>query len=881
MVSNKVCRIAFRQALQDKLGYTISDIEKLREEYFDTIKEVNAQYNKYKASDAYIEAVKQMMDSRRIKNLQKRKMAYLNLEKRLSMEQFIMRNYPDDYKTGVDRFMQLVDYHISAKRDGYFADFIRRITGRDGSGEDYMNQLSSGKYDALIRQELFYMDNPEAAQRDKVTQYKDGSFTGDPIAYKLADIIYKMQRIAVQDAIDAGADIKLIPGYMVRQTHSQEKFLASKYGDTIPEKRETWKKTILEYLDIDKTFGDLPQGITPDEILNGIWENIIRGQHYKYLPEEISFIPGRNISKRAAAERKLIFKDGLAAHKYNELYGADNLREAFVFQLSNMAATSVLLNYMGSNPRYNFENVFRSLRKRAFEEGHNKNTSYMESKAGRVSPSLTESADNQLAELLGETNAPGSVSMAKINSLFRQMNNVAYLGGSFLTAFSDLSSSPTIAHLQGRGTIGSILDNLKGLTGTYKKELYTDILDSIGFTSDAFLGQIAQHTISKFGGEVGLSRRASYITQQFFILNGLRWWTDSIRSAQTIGMARDLAKLSNVSFDNLNVNMKDFLKRFDISKKDWDILRQYGISQAKNGDYFMLNENISRMNDTDIAKLFDIKLNISEKTDSIAKAKAARIYKAQIKKAREGLADKLQTALLASGMEAVLLPTVTEKATAHRGTNPGTLTGELLRHLTQFKQFPLALYNMILKGIYRESREAGPLAAAKTGALYIAGMFVTTYISMAIKDIFNNKTPRDISDPQTFMEVLVRSGALSLYGDLLLSDSSSSPYELLGAMGGPTFSSVSELAQIMSKAIHKGENVMDELTKFAIQRAPAIGLLTPATSILAYTNIFYFKGFLNYYIYDAINELFNPGYTARNRARLLKQGRDYIFEPKY
>ena len=83
MANNRVCSIAFRQALQEKLGYSTADIDKLRKEYFDTVKEVNAQYNKYKASDAYDEAVKQMMGARKIKNIQKRRQAYNNLEKRL------------------------------------------------------------------------------------------------------------------------------------------------------------------------------------------------------------------------------------------------------------------------------------------------------------------------------------------------------------------------------------------------------------------------------------------------------------------------------------------------------------------------------------------------------------------------------------------------------------------------------------------------------------------------------------------------------------------------------------------------------------------------------------------------------------------------------
>lgn len=878
MASNKVCSIAFRQALQTKLGFSIDDIEKLRKEYFDTVKEVNAQYNKYKTTDAYAEAVKQMMDTRRIRNIQKRRQAYKNLEKRLTIEQYIIQNYPDNYQAGVDRFLQMVHYAKETKSSSYFADFQRRLLGRDGFGEDYSKQLASGKYDELIFRELYYMDNPEAIERDKNLQYADGSFTGDPIAYRLADIVFKMQRIAVQDAIDAGADIALIPGYMTKQTHSQDKFLHKKFGKTESEKKAAWKKFILEKLDHQKTFADLPADMTPDKMLDGIWDNITKGRHMAYIPEEISFIPGKNITKRAAAERKLFFKDGQAAYEYNTTYGSDNLRETVLFQLENMANTTVLLNYMGSNPRYNFETVFRELHRRAREENNVKNLEYLKKGAGPTAPSLTRAANNQLASLLGEDRIPGSANMAKINSIIRAMNNCAFLGGSLLTAFMDLASSPTIAHLQGRGYMGALKDAVSGLAGISKQPVYREALESIGFIGDAFLGQIAE----KFSGDIGISRQAGYITNKFFQLNGLRWWTDSIRAAHTLGMSRDLAKISNLKFEELNVNTKDFLKRFNITEKDWNILREYGVKTAINGDKFMLNEAIMDIPDEKIAELFDIKLEKTKNpADAASLEKAGRIYERAISAERRKLAEKLQTALLAAGMETVLLPTVTEAGFSKQATAPGTHLGEMLRHVIQFKQFPLALYNIILKGIGREYKEAGPMEAIKTGAVFITGMIAMSYLSMTVKDLCNNRTPRDITDPAVLAEVVVRSGALSLYGDLLLNDTSRSPYEIMGTLLGPTASSVGELSQIASKAMFKGDNVADDLTKFAISRAPALGIMAPATSVLAYTNLFYVKPLLNYYIYDGLNEMLNPGYNDRVRARLLKQGRDFLIQPQY
>lgn len=878
MANNKVCSIAFTQALQEKLGYSAQDIEKLRKEYFDTVKQVNAQYNKYKTSDAYEQAVKQMMDIRKIRNIQKRRQAFNNIEKRLTIQQYIIQNYPNDFQTGVDRFMQLVHYSKESKASGYLSDFERRLLGRDGFGEDYSGFLNSGKYDRLIYQELYYMDNPDAVARDKALQNKDGSFTGDPIAFRLAKIIFDAQRIAVQDAIDAGADIALIPGYMAKQTHSMDRFLDKKYGKTEAEKKATWKKTILQYLDMEKTFKDLPSTMTPEMVLDNIWDNITKGRHFAYIPEEISFIPGKNITKKPAAERKLFFKDGAAAYEYNKLYGADNLREAVLFQLENMANTTVLLNYMGSNPRYNFETVFRELHRVARETGNLNNINYLKKGAGAAAPSLTDSANNQLAELLGETRIPGNITVAKINSTLRAMNNVAFLGGSLLTAFMDLASSPVVAHLQGRGYMGALTDAAKGLSGVYKNPVYREVLESVGFVGDAFLGQVAE----KFSGEVGPSRNATYATNRFFIANGLRWWTDRLRAAHTIGMARDLAKYGNLAFSELSINTQDYLKRFNITEADWDILRKHGIKTAINGDKFMLNEAIMEIPDVEIARIYDIRMEKTKsKEDSVSANKAARLYAKAIKDKRNMLSEKLRTALLAAGMESVLLPTVTETGFAKQGTAPGTAKGEAIRHLIQFKQFPLALHNIILKGIAREWREAGALQAIRTGAVFIVGMIAMSYLSVTAKDLCNNRTPRDITDPRVFADIVLRSGALGLYGDLLLNDHSRSPYEVMGSMLGPTASSAGELIQILSKAMYKGDNVADDIAKFAIQRAPALGTLSVHTRSLAIANVFWLKPFLNYLIYDGVNEMINPGYNARNRARLIKQGRDFIINPKY
>lgn len=876
MANKNICSIAFQQALADKLGYSLEEIASLREEYFAKVKEVDANFNKYKATDAYEEAVKQMLNERRIKNIIKRRLAYQNLEKRLSIERFILQDgFTGGVKASTDAFFQLVEAKQKARVETYLSYLKKRLEGRDGSGLDITRQANSGKYDMLIQEEMYYLDNPDAVARDKQAQYKDGSFTGDPIAYKLAQIYHQSQRIAAQEAINAGADIHLIQGYMVKQTHAQDKFLSSKYGKTEAEQKAHWKETILQHLDIQKTFGDLPTGVTRDMVLDNIWFNVTKGHHLKYTPEEVSYIPGKNITKKATAERKLFFKSGKDAYEYNLAYGTNNLRESVMQQLHNMARTTVLLETMGTNPRYNFTTAYKSITNHILEHGNLKDINYVNNRAGYIAPSLPAAAQHQLAEILGETSAPGNVTLAKINATIRAANNVTYLSGSLITSFTDLASAPTIAHLQGRSTVTAFLDALKGLGGMVNDPVYRDILESICVVNDAFIGQVTE----KFSGEVGISKLSQKISNKFFLLTGLRFWTDRIRAAQTLGMARDLAKASNLSYSELNVNMKNFFRRMNISESDWDIFRKYGIKEATNGEKFMLNEALMEIPDEEIANIYNIKRGSGK--NSVTMTKEGRIFHKKIMNAKKQLAEKLQTALLFSGRETMLFPTVTETGFAKQGLAAGTFTGEAMRHLMQFKQFPLAFHNIILKGLAREWQEAGPMQAIKTGAVMMVGLIGLTYISMTIKDALNNRTPRDITDPKVFAEIIARSGALSLYGDILFNDTSRSANDLIGGLAGPTASTIGEFSQIISKAAWNGENVSDELAKFAIRKSPALATLHPSASILAYTNSFYLKPILDYYIYNGINEWLNPGYNERTRARLLKQGRDYLIDPRY
>jgi hypothetical protein len=169
----------------------------------------------------------------------------------------------------------------------------------------------------------------------------------------------------------------------------------------------------------------------------------------------------------------------------------------------------------------------------------------------------------------------------------------------------------------------------------------------------------------------------------------------------------------------------------------------------------------------------------------------------------------------------------------------GTVGGELMRSMLQFKGFPLAMFG----NAYR--RMAGiPTLGGKVlyASEFIATATILGAVSVQLKELANGKNPQDMTDPKFAGRAFVQGGALGLYGDTL--KAVVDPYGFaLGDQLGPTVSTVSDLEKLFTKG-NRGSTATHLLRG-----------LTPEP--------FYAKAALDHLIFQRMQDYFSPGYAIR------------------
>lgn len=187
------------------------------------------------------------------------------------------------------------------------------------------------------------------------------------------------------------------------------------------------------------------------------------------------------------------------------------------------------------------------------------------------------------------------------------------------------------------------------------------------------------------------------------------------------------------------------------------------------------------------------------------------------------------------------------------GQAPGTVTGEAARMLMQFKGFPIAFTQRVLgRALLGYAPEERLLQARNLGIL-IAGVTMTSAMSMTVKDMLRGYGPRDWGHPKTWLAALQQGGGAGIYGDFLFTQSSRFGNSPLETMAGPTGSTAASLANLFTKA-RDGDAKAGEALNLALQNTPFI-------------NLWYARPALDLLILNGLREAASPGFMQRQQRR--------------
>lgn len=581
-----------------------------------------------------------------------------------------------------------------------------------------------------------------------------------------------------------------------------------------------WKRAILPRLD-PRTF---PEGVSPDEFLEGVYTGLSSGIHMKH-GEMPKFVRGpASLAKRLSQERVLHFKSADDWMAYNREFGYGSVRETYLGGLERMGEKTALMRKLGTNPENNWNQIVE-----AFREEFAGNDVALR----KISEHMRGKLQNRFRTIDGSYRIPVNETFARVSSVARSIESMAKLGGATISAISDLPIAASELSYQGQSFFGSLLGMMNGMLRGRPKGEQKEILSSLGVFMDSMRGE----AVHRFSADDSVPGSMARLQQTFFKWNGLTWWTETARSSAALMMSHHLAFNARKPWGQLG-ELQRALSMYGIDEAGWDVIRA-SRQRAADGRNYITPENVEDPR----------------------------------------LADALRTYFTDRATYAVIEPDARTRAMMLQGSQPGTVTGELLRAVGQFKAFPIAV---IQKSIGRElygrgytpsAIGSGPLkelmAALKSGngeMLGLAQLMVWTtafgYLAMSAKEMLKGRNPRDPSDPSTWAASFIQGGGAGIFGDFLFGEFNRFGGGLIQTSAGPVLGGVEDLVEIFHR-VKNGDDAAAASFRFALQHTPFI-------------NLFYTRIVLDYLFFYQVAENLNPGYLRRLERR-VKTENDQTF----
>lgn len=763
--------------------------------------------------------------------IQKRNAA-LSLKLRIEAIDYIKTMFPNNPEKGLEALIVGINSNkmgsrlSAASAQKTLADGWKTALNTDLIQKDVKNIFTSPDFNNDLGRALFSIGNPDAAK-----------FSGTNEVMKTAESIKKIQKVMMNEANVSGSNISEMIGYIVRQSHDATKIKNAG--------QKQWVDDIFQELNFDKTF----VGENGKKILEDMWVNLSEGNHIK-TPDEISGFKGGtfNLGKRMSAERVLHFKDADAFLRYNEKYGTGSIAESVLRSIDVTAQNVGLMKVFGPNPMDNFNRI----------------SGYVEaSLKGKQQVDFKKEVNGKLTRYMNQINGinriPENDFLAKVGSNTRGFMSAVDLGSSVITSIQDLSSIMAEMHYQGYSMFDAFTEALDGLTKGRQESELADIYSSLGVYFESSLGDVHDR-IGANDSRPGLMAKAVKLQNS---LSGQTYWNERHGASVTLMMSHYAARNANLTFDKLAPELQRIYGLFGIDADKWDMFRATS-TIAADGKNYLLPDKIK-----DLPK---------ETFSNYLEKRGVTVNDTSISELKREVEFQWKNYFNDRRYYAMLEPDAKTQATLNFGLPPGSVLGEALRFVTQYKSFPVAF---IQKQLGREfyGRGAETFAEAlknRNGEMEgFMKLFLTStlfgYATIQMKSLLAGKSPRQPTDPEGWLKLIqasmVQGGGAGIYGDFLFGELKSrygaSPLE---TFMGPGVSRLGSLVDLYGKA-KAGDDVAGNSLRFVINNTP-------------FKNVWYTKMALDYGIVYHLQEMMNPGYLRRMEDRIKKEkDQSYLFPP--
>jgi hypothetical protein len=655
--------------------------------------------------------------------------------------------------------------------------------------------------DLLVHLNSGHLDLEIARALEKITK-PDALGSSVGAANQIAEIIHRYRKLAFDRQNRAGAWAKPLAGYITRQSHDMTRLVRAGF--------DNWREFITPLLD-PRTFDG------HDDVnlfFREVYDTLASGEAHRATGGDsdlsLAFTGPGNLAKRLSSHRTLHFRNADAWHNYNQKFGFKNLRESIAGDLEHMARNTGLMEVMGTNPRAMFDQVLKELRQKH-----------------RGKPKVIERLNAQKLKMFmdtvdGTTRIPQNMSLASFGNSARLVQATSKLGGAIISSITDVPNKAVeIRRVTGADPFTALVQSLTTFVDTFAGKDKRITAELLGIGIDGMIGDVG----TRFQVQDSLMPSGSKLMRWFFKLNLLSWWTDANKRGLGLMIGRYMAMHSDKAFDKLPGDLRFAFESLGIEPQHWDVLRK-ATGEAPDGRTYILPEKIEGADKSNIETLY-----------------------------RAFLLDVAESGIPTPGAR--------ERAFLTAGAQSGTVLGEAVRFITQFKAFPLTVITKpVGRMIYSNADGKADLVGL---ASYIAGTTLLGYAAMAAKDLAKGRTPREVT-VASIMAAMAQGGGAGIFGDFFLGETNRYGRSLIDTLSGPTLGTISDLDEMRAR-IFAGDDVLATALRVATQNAP-------------FGNLFYTKLALDYLVLFQLQEAVNPGYLRRAEKRLKReQNQTYIIGP--
>ena len=649
-------------------------------------------------------------------------------------------------------------------------------------------------------------------------------------AKDIAKIMFKYQRTALHRENKAGAFIRLKEGRIVTTVHNPA--LMTKAGldewttFMMKDKMVNWDKTA------NGQFKDDTNIVAREEFLRRSYQAITTGVRITQERTEIgkAFTGPQNIAKSRSASAIFTFRDADAWMEYNRTFGRGSLRESFVQDLQGSIRSTALMERLGTNPQAMFKRVQDRLLEKYRDDPDPTKIKRLRRQG------VIDNFDSMLKEVTGEINFGSHTTLARTMHGVRAFQTMAKLGGAAISAFSDIAFMASNRMYQGQSLIGAWNDSFMALFKGMKQGEMREFADRLGIGIEAQLGDF----MSRFNASDDIPGKSSKYLNTFFKLNLLQPWTEANKRGITLIIANDLARHAKKGYSGLPDNMKTLLTLYDIDANKWEAIRK-GVKRGPDGREYIVPGEIP--DESVRGNVFNLLTNEAEFS--------------------------------------VPSPGARERAILRQGYQPGTLAGESIRFVAQFKSFGVL---GITKNLGRQVHGSGAktlreaLARGVGGNLglvnTIAGTTLMGYIVLQAKQIAAGKEPRKVDSVNDAYKIILASamqgGGAGIYGDFLFGQANRYGGGTLETLAGPGLGTLAETIDLLQRTGNRlasgDDNISGDWIRLLKSNVPG-------------ANLFYTKQALDYMVWHQMQEYVNPGYLARMEQRIKRENDQEFYIP--